>query len=293
MEFRSSALLLIMTTLMLAGLSLSAFAQTQEQIDWCQGKNNATPDLQIGGCTAVIQSGRFDGKGLATAFKNRCWAHLALSYKTDRGTDEALSDCDQAIRLNPDNIEAISLRGSVYFKRKDYDLATKDFSLAIKLDPKNAGAFNQRGILYLELKKYDLAARDFSESAKVNPNTNTNNENSLTVAKSLANRCLALTLAGQFQTALADCNEAQRLVPDWDNPLRGRGLIYLKMGNLEQALAEYEAALKLDGKSPYSLYGRGVVKLRRGDVTGGNMDIAAAKAIKADIAEVSARTYGL
>jgi tetratricopeptide (TPR) repeat protein len=241
----------------------------------------------------VIQSGRFDGKTLAEAFKNRCWAHLTLSYKINQGTDEALSDCNQAIRLNPDHIEAISLRGSVYFKRKDYDLAIKDYSLAIKLDPKNAGAFNQRGILYLEQQKYDLAARDFSESAKVNPNINKNNENSLTVAKSTANRCLALALAGQFQPALADCNEAHRLVPDWDNPLRLRGLIYLKMGSLESALVEYEAALKLNGKSPYSLYGRGVVKLRSGDVTGGNIDIAAAKAIKADIAEVSARSYGL
>ena len=37
----------------------AAKAQTQQQLDWCSGKNNATPDQQIGGCTALIQSGKF------------------------------------------------------------------------------------------------------------------------------------------------------------------------------------------------------------------------------------------
>jgi hypothetical protein len=41
-----------------------------------------------------------------------------------------------------------------------------------------------------------------------------------------------------------------------------------------------------------SLYGRGVAKRRKGDVAGGNADIAAARAIKADVAAEFAR-YGL
>ena len=45
-------------------------------------------------------------------------------------------------------------------------------------------------------------------------------------------------------------------------------------------------------KDADSLYGRGVAKLRSGDRAGGEADIAAAQAIKADIAQVYAG-YGV
>ena len=41
-----------------------------------------------------------------------------------------------------------------------------------------------------------------------------------------------------------------------------------------------------------SLYGRGIAKLKKGDATGGNADIAAAKAIRPEIADEFAR-YGV
>jgi hypothetical protein len=50
--------------------------------------------------------------------------------------------------------------------------------------------------------------------------------------------------------------------------------------------------LKLDPKKAASLYGRGVAKLKKGDSTAGNDDVAAAKAIQADIAEELAK-YGI
>jgi hypothetical protein len=32
----------------------TAHAQTAQQLDWCNGKDNATPELTISGCTAII-----------------------------------------------------------------------------------------------------------------------------------------------------------------------------------------------------------------------------------------------
>jgi hypothetical protein len=50
--------------------------------------------------------------------------------------------------------------------------------------------------------------------------------------------------------------------------------------------------LKLDPKYVDSLYGRGIAKLRKGDTSGGNADIAAAKAIKPGVVEDFTR-YGV
>jgi Flp pilus assembly protein TadD len=70
-----------------------------------------------------------------------------------------------------------------------------------------------------------------------------------------------------------------------------RGFARLKAGQLDGAIADYNAALKQDAKNPSALYGRGTAELKKHNPRG-NADVAAAKAIKADIAEEFAR-YGV
>jgi tetratricopeptide (TPR) repeat protein len=92
-----------------------------------------------------------------------------------------------------------------------------------------------------------------------------------------------------MQQALADCNASLRLVPDDANALDRRGFAYLKFGQLDAAITDYDSVLKLHPKTASSLYGRGVAKLKKGDSSGGNSDIAAAKAIQANIDKEFAR----
>jgi hypothetical protein len=58
---------------------------------------------------------------------------------------------------------------------------------------------------------------------------------------------------------------------------------------LDAAIADYDSALKLQPQTASSLYGRGVAKRKKGDSSGGNADIAAARAIQANIGEEFAR----
>ncbi len=52
------------------------------------------PDLKIGGCTAVIRSGEWQGKNLAWAYNNR-----GISYRSLNEHRRAIEDYDQALRL--------------------------------------------------------------------------------------------------------------------------------------------------------------------------------------------------
>jgi tetratricopeptide (TPR) repeat protein len=54
----------------------STAAEEWKERDWCEGKGVVVPDLKIGGCTAVIQSGRATADLLAAAFNNRGTAGL-------------------------------------------------------------------------------------------------------------------------------------------------------------------------------------------------------------------------
>src|SRR5439155_669167 len=122
-------------------------------------------------------------------------------------------------------------------------------------------------------------------------------------ADSWNSRCWARGLVGQLDAALADCDEALRLLvrrnasSEPDSALRSatydsRGLVNLKLNRLTEAMTDYEAALRLDQKHVGALYGRGLVKHKMGDLVGATADTVAARALKPDIEEEFKR-YGV
>jgi tetratricopeptide (TPR) repeat protein len=64
------------------------------------------------------------------------------------------------------------------------------------------------------------------------------------------------------------------------------------MGSLDAAIADYDAALRIDPKIANALYGRGAAKRLKGDTAGSEADVAAAQAIKPNVADEMAR-YGV
>ena len=110
------------------------------------------------------------------------------------------------------------------------------------------------------------------------------------MADSLNARCWARVIIGQqLQQALSDCSESLRIRPNDAYTLDSREFAYLNLGRLDAAIADFNAALEINSRLPSSLYGRGLAKLKKGDRAGANADMAAAKAIKADIAQELAR----
>jgi tetratricopeptide (TPR) repeat protein len=104
-----------------------ADAQTQQQIDWCENNGYVyTPDLQINGCTAAIQSGRWSGKDLALVFNNR-----GNAYSDKNDYDRAIADFNQAIRLDPKYAFPHDGRGKAYYAKNDLNHAFADFDEAV------------------------------------------------------------------------------------------------------------------------------------------------------------------
>jgi len=263
--------------LLAAAAPLPAHAQSKQQTDWCvDDGNTVAPDLKINGCTAVIQSGHWSGKRLAWAFNNR-----GNGYRAKGNIDLAILDYNQALQLDPQYAIAYNSRGNAYHDKGDNDLAIADYNQALRLDPSLIAAYNGRADAYAAKGNYAFAVADYTTSIKLDPS-----------ADNFDGRCWMRALIGQdLQGALADCNEALRLRANDANVLNSRGLVELKLGQFDQAIADYGAAVAQNPNDAASLYGRGVAKLRRGDRTG-RADIAAAKKIKVDIAEVFAG-YGI
>ena len=161
--------------------------------------------------------------------------------------------------------------------------AIADFDQAIVLDPNSAIVFYLRGTAYSKAGNHDRAIADFDQALVLDPKN----------ANSFNARCRDRAIVGRdLSQALADCSEALRLRPDASEMLNNRGLVQLKLAAFDRAITDYDAAMNRNAKDAVSLYGRGLAKLKTGNTAGGNADIAAAKAIQADIAEVYAG-YGV
>ena len=253
---------------------------------------------------------RLDPKN-AVAYGNR-----GMAYYGNSDLDRAIADFDEAIRLDPKDATAYNNRGAarlgkgdrspivyrtivddsrwrvpkavflyksnglVQRDKGDVGLAIADFSEAARLAPKDALTYNNRGAAYVADGDFDRAIADFNEAIRLDPK----------YAEPFNQRCYVLAITGQAQQALADCDESMRLRPfDDADALDSRGFAHLKRGEFDSAIVDYDAALKHHPTTASSLYGRGVAKLRNGDRAGGGADIAAAKAIQADIADQFSR----
>ena len=176
----------------------TAYAQTQQQLDWCNGKEGVTPDLKISGCTKVIQSGKYKGAPLAAAFYLR-----GTAYGNKGQYDRASQDYDQATRLNPQFAEAFYDLGNSYQSMKDFERAILNYNEAIRLNPKYAFAFYYRGNAYANKGDYARAVQDFGQAILLNPKADYN----------YRGRALAHLYSGALANALADVSQASELNP--------------------------------------------------------------------------------
>lgn len=82
---------------------------------------------------------------LSWALNARCWVQAEANQNLDR----ALSDCNQALRLQPKRAAILDSRGLVRLRRGEFDLAISDYTAALSLAPKLPGALFGRGMAKL------------------------------------------------------------------------------------------------------------------------------------------------
>ena len=68
-----------------------------------------------------------------------------------------------------------------------------------------------------------------------------------------ANRALAHSLGGHFETAIRDYDKAIELFPDFAVGLNNRAWAYFKWGRAQQGMPDVERSLQLDPFSPHTL----------------------------------------
>jgi tetratricopeptide (TPR) repeat protein len=217
-----------------------ASAKSQEWV-WCEGPPGTSPDHQIAGCTAAIQSGKEPARNLAVAFNNR-----ANAYVAKRDYERAIQDYSFAIKLFPDYAEALYNRGLAYDAKERFDLAVEDFDQVIALIPSAADAYNGRCSSRAHAgKQLQAALADCNAALAMRPGH----------PASLDARCFVHYRMGGYDEALADCDGALAADPNMASALFVRGLAKMEID--EDGAGDIAAAEALDAniRNEFARYG--------------------------------------
>jgi lipoprotein NlpI len=204
----------------------------------------------------------------------------------------ALADYDQALQLDPKNIQASYWRGVARQLKGDLNGALDDYNTVIGADLKNADAFSNRAFIKQTLGDMDGALADYHESVILNPKnaiafynvglikvkqgdldgaiTAYNYALDLDPKMAIAyyNRGNAKNTEGNLDGAIADYTQALVLDPKIALAYCNRGFARQTKGDNEGALADYDAALALNPKMEIVYYNRGLIRVQQGDLNG-------------------------
>jgi tetratricopeptide (TPR) repeat protein len=233
---KSFAVLLVFVIILEAGIAEAG------PVEECEQKENW--GLRIQGCTQVIEQGGFSSRLKVWAVFVRANAHV------DQGDlARAITDYDEAIRLNPQYANALYYRGHVHFIQGDFARAIADYDEAIRLNPQYSEAYNGR-CWTRAVSGTDLAAgRADCDTAL----TLSNNEPNY-----LDSRGLVGIKQGQFSEAWADYDAALRAMPGTASYFYGRGIAALRLGRTGEGSADLAEATKLDANIAQIYAGYGV-----------------------------------
>jgi tetratricopeptide (TPR) repeat protein len=225
----------------------------------------------------------------------------------------AIADFDAAIRLKPDDAESYYRRGNAKFRARQLTGAAEDFDQALKLQPHNAQWLIGRGALRVIMSNEAGASADFDAAVRLSPETdnldldiadiyegNGRYEAAIgridrwadahprdsALADALNTRCWYRAESGkELDKALADCNAALKLKPNFAEAFDSRALVQLRLGNYDKSVADYQAALRREPRQATSLYGLGLAQLRSGRQAEGSQRMQEALAIDSETAE--------
>lgn len=224
---RSAVLALSLLT-----VALPALAATEEDRRACASEQNA--DARIAACTRVVEDQSTVPTMRSMAHRNRGFAYA------NRGLfDLAIVDFDEALKLSPQDIQALGSRGKAYLQRGQYDRAIADFTHLLKLSPRSDRAFNDRGLAHLRKGDMDASLPDFEEALKINPGN----------VAARNNRALILARQSKFDAAISEYTEAIRLDPRYLLAYANRGRAYEEAGQIEEALADYKLVVESEARA--------------------------------------------
>lgn len=161
------------------------------------------------------------------------------AYYIGRDLENAFSDFNEAIRLNPQDGPAFVNRGHVFFVRKDYPAAISDYTQALKINPKVSNVHYWQGDALMKMNDCETAIDSFSRALMIYPE----------YTEAYKKRGICYLSLGKYQSAVSDFSEVIKRSPFAAEVYLKRAEAYQGLNETARAASDLEKAKGLEGES--------------------------------------------
>lgn len=147
----------------------------------------------------------------------------------------ALSDFNEAIKLNSSFGEAYLYRGRCKKILKDNNGALNDFKLALRLNPDSVNYYVHNGAAKESIGDYKAALEEYDKAIELNAN----------LEEAYIGRGSAKTQLGLYLQAINDFSKAIQINPNNAEAYKKRGFVRYKLKRLYDSMSDHEKAKDL------------------------------------------------
>ncbi|HUI06154.1 MAG TPA: tetratricopeptide repeat protein [Verrucomicrobiae bacterium] len=189
---------------------------------------------------------------------NDARAHYNLGFALQQAgrLQEAIDQCQQALRIMPDMSEAHYTLGVALTELGRPQDAIEHYEQALRIKPDYAEAHNNLGIALAKLGRVPEAIEHYEQALRIRPND----------PVVLCNLGVALTGAGRTQEAITHLEQALRIRPDDADAHYNIAAALLQEGKPQGAIEHYEQALRIRPGFVEAHYNLAVTLIRLGRV---------------------------
>jgi tetratricopeptide (TPR) repeat protein len=162
--------------------------------------------------------------------------NLGVIYLKLNRADEALSEFQKALKLDPRYIDTYNNLGGVYNLKGDYERAVRFFRRAILLNPGYVEAYNNLANTYFKKELWDAAIELFRKAIAVNPN----------YANAYYGLGVAYNNKKMPDKAISYFEKAIKLDPLFSIAYFELGNIYIDKGMLDEAVYFFKKSVEID-----------------------------------------------
>ncbi len=200
---------------------------------------------------------------LQIAYGNRCLMQIYLEDYT-----AALQDCEQALRLRPDDGEALLNHGLAAYRLGQYATAVADNSRRLAMGTADLRAYFNRALAETALGQYASAIADFSHALAAD-----HADQATIQAEIYIDRGLAYFAMADWSGAIADLDQAIVLNANSDRAYYNRGCVCSRQRNYRAAIRDFSQALQLNPHNPEAYLNRAMAYRALGSPQFANRDL--------------------
>jgi tetratricopeptide (TPR) repeat protein len=210
-----------------------------------------------------------------------------MRYQRGR-LDDAAADLKEAIRINGRHFQAFTALAGVYQSQGNPDEAAAQFDRAIRLQPDLAALYRGRADIAMG-DPNATPARRASALADLDRAVRLETPGNPVLADDFTNRAWLLHRDGSEEEALAACDAALKVVPEFVRAHRLRAAVLLALKRFDDVLRSCDVALAKGGATAELYETRALARSADNDFAGAIGDYSRALALPADRPRLLAR----